>query len=256
MNQQIKPLLTGLLLCSLANPARAGLSAVQTTTVFQGRTADELPDFSLSLYPGKASFLSRGAQDVSETFGRGTAADYILFNHRTTSDPMKLLPYAQGEAGLMGETQVKFFSRRASEYLNAWIKTDPGSSFSARPDFKGDSEAREYTSVCAQDITGTVDISKLSEGSVFLIYGSFKDSVTVTASLSGPGRPEQTAKHTEPHGAPRIHWWITEFKFSDAQQYDTLTYHYANADEDGSRAHFIGVILDAELPLDTIGLLN
>lgn len=256
MNRLIKPLIRCLLTGCLAGSAHAGLSVQKTTAVFKGQSAEERPDVSLSLYPGKASFLSRGTPETSGILGRGSVADYLLFGSRTGSDPIRLKAYAQGVPQLMDAPEVKFYTRPTGDFLDVWTDTDPGASFSTPPDFKGNSDIRTYTSVCAQDITGTIDISDLSEGSVYLLYGSFKDSVTVSASLSGTGLPAQTAQHTEPHGDARIHWWITEFKFSDAQQYDTFTYHYANADEDGSRAHFIGVFLDAEVPLGTIGLIN
>jgi VCBS repeat-containing protein len=42
----------------------------------------------------------------------------------------------------------------------------------------------------------------------------------------------------------QITGWITHFQFDDAALYDTISYTYTNADTDGSRARFMGLIVD------------
>ena len=63
--------------------------------------------------------------------------------------------------------------------------------------------------------------------------------------MTGPGQPTLTTSDAQTTNGPNVNYaWITDFTFSDASLYDTITYIYTNQDLDGSRARFMGVILD------------
>jgi hypothetical protein len=63
--------------------------------------------------------------------------------------------------------------------------------------------------------------------------------------MSGAGQADIVASETQGANGPgRNVGWITEFNFTNEGQYDTVAYNWTHADRDGSRARFMGVILD------------
>ncbi|MDA7518228.1 hypothetical protein N8529_00500, partial [bacterium] len=99
---------------------------------------------------------------------------------------------------------------------------------------------------CAE-VTGTVDITGIREGTLYIPHGTFINQWTLTMTMSGPGQPDIVAIDTQDvNGTGRNFGWITSFNFVNKAGYDTITYNYTNADRDGSRARFMGVILVAD----------
>ncbi|MCF7957464.1 MAG: DUF1254 domain-containing protein, partial [Phycisphaerae bacterium] len=127
--------------------------------------------------------------------------------------------------------------------------TDPGVDFSTTKDFSNETVLK--TLARSQGITSTINISKMARGTVYFIYGSYVDTNRVTLTMSGPGQEDLIAEHEETMGANNV--WISTFSFADAKDYNTISYHYFNADTDASRARFMGVIIDGSLdPLDPV----
>lgn len=67
--------------------------------------------------------------------------------------------------------------------------------------------------------------------------------------MSGPGQVDQTVQFTENPPNDSNRGYITSFSFADAVDYDTISWIYTNTDTDGSRARFMGVILDGLAPV-------
>ena len=195
--------------------------------------------FNVSVYPGKASYSGKSGA-VTGDFGDGTVLDYRFFH----SPGNVFSTYADGGAGLAGPATATNSNGDGEAWADAWTVTDPGVNFSSTADFVGNDLK---TLARSQGITGTVDISGLGSGTLYFIYGSYESPNTVFLTMSG-GCQDLTESHTEdPPGRNII--WISSFNFADADAYDTITYSYTNTDTDGSRARFMGVIVDG-VPAD------
>ena len=102
-------------------------------------------------------------------------------------------------------------------------------------------------SATAAFVDGTIDITGLTAGSLFVLYGTFADANEVTLTLSGAGQTDIVVPggSLDPSGNTPLNS-LTQFNFDNADLlFDTLTLSYRNDDLDGSRARFSGVVLTA-----------
>jgi len=198
------------------------------------QVSDNEGGFNVSVFPGKAGY-DNGT--VSGIFGDGTIMDYRFL----TADSDSLWSWADGGAGIVAPVQsppaenVAGPINESQNWPDVWITSDPDTD---PADFTTDTQAG------AQNITGTIDISGLRSGTLYFIYGTYFDSITLSLTMSGPGQAGIEAEYSEDPPDTVNMGWITSFTFSKAGAYDTITYSYTNADTDGSRARFMGVIVD------------
>jgi len=215
------------------------VSAAELTHVVTVEVSDNHSAFNLSVYPGKASYDDGTDSGV---FGDGTVVDYRFFN----SPGNVFSTYADGGAGIVGTATATNSSGNGEDWANVWTTNDPGINFSGG-DPANFIDPDDDTFARSQGITGTVDISGLGSGTLYFIYGSYQNPNTVALTMSG-GCTDLTESHTE--DPPAVNkGWISSFDFADADAYDTITYTYTNTDTDGSRARFMGVIVDG-VPAD------
>jgi hypothetical protein len=93
----------------------------------------------------------------------------------------------------------------------------------------------------------------LRAGTLYIPHGTFINQWTLTLTMSGPGQEDVVATDAQTaNGVGTNFGWITSFSFTNTGAYNTITYNYTNGDRDGSRARFMGVILEAAE--DTTGL--
>jgi len=123
----------------------------------------------------------------------------------------------------------------SQNWPDVWVTSDPDTD---PADFTTDTQAG------AQNITGTIDVSGLGIGTLYFIYGSYYDIITLSLTMSGPGQPDIDTEYVEDPPDTANMGWVTSFTFSTGGVYDTITYAYTNADADGSRARFMGAIVD------------
>jgi len=204
--------------------------------------------FDLSVYPGMESYSGKlGA--VTGDFGDGVVRDYRFFY---TVDGDDMFSYADGGAGVVEPVPSPPPENVSGNqnWADVWTTSDPGVGFVNPADFTNP------TIACAQNIVGTIDISLLTSGTVYVIYGSYQNPNTISLTMSGPGQTDLVQSHPEDPPARNI-LWMSVFSFSDASAYDTITYTYTNTDVDASRARFMGVILagvaDPNLPFVDVG---
>ena len=218
----------------------ASANAAELTHDATVEVSDNNGVFNVSVYPGKASYSGLGGT-VTGVFGDGTVLDYRFFTtERTTIDVM--LSYADGGAGIVEPVPTPPDGNvdTRESWADVWTTSDPGVGFANAADYTIDTIAR------AQNITGTIDISLMASGTLYFIYGSYSNPNTVSLTMSGAGQPDLVAGHTEDPAAVNK-GWISSFNFADAGAYDTITYTYTNTDADGSRARFMGVIVEGTL---------
>ena len=215
-------------------------------------------NFDISVFPGSASYNDRGIDGVepgTPTFlnllGEGTVLDYNFIGNDGTGSA--LTTYADGGLGLLPTPTAPSENVHGTgeDWANVWTTSDPdidGIEFLNPKDHNPTNTvgAANTFARCAE-VTGTVDISDLDAGILYFPHGTFINQWTLTLTMSGPGKADLVALDTqEVNGASRNFGWITSFAFANKTGYDTITYNYTNADRDGSRARFMGVILAAE----------
>ena len=205
-------------------------------------------NFELSVFPGAASYTDAGLGGVepgvssfTKLFGDGTVVDYNFFH----SPDETIASYAKGEAGLISDatSPPENINGAGENWVNVWTTTDPAD-FTGTPDFTNGEIPNTFAR--SAEITGTVDISSLTDGRVYFPHGSFVNQWSLTVTMSGPGQADIVALDSTDANIDGNNGWISDFAFEDAGDYTTLTYVYTNADRDGSRARFMGVILDGE----------
>jgi len=226
-------------------------------------------NFNISVFPGAAGYDNTGTTVsnpplATGTFGDGTVLDYNFFH----SPDETIVSYASGGAGLISDatSDAGNINGAGENWSNVWTTTDPGGAFPSPTNPKDfNSGAVPNTFARSAEVDGTVDISELSTGVIYIPHGTFINNWTLTLTMSGPGQQDIVASDTQGgNGEGTNFGWITDFSFDNAGGlYDTIAYNYTNGDRDGSRARFMGVILDgvavpepSTLALATLGLLG
>jgi hypothetical protein len=81
------------------------------------------------------------------------------------------------------------------------------------------------------------------------MHGTFINQWNLQVVMSGPDQTDVEINVAQTVNGPGTNFgWVTLVPFFNAAAYDTITYTYTNQDIDGSRARFMGVILDAVEP--------
>ncbi|RLG29888.1 hypothetical protein DRN98_07920 [Methanosarcinales archaeon] len=198
--------------------------------------------FNISVYPGKASYSGyyERVPDVYESvtgvFGDGTVLGYRFFN----SDGLVLSSYADDGTGIVAPvvSPPEADLDGSESWANVWTTTDPGVDFATTADYTTDTLAR------GSGITGTIDISGLGSGTVYVICGGLKNDLSLTLTMSGAGQTDIQAEYSVDVESLN-HFWVVPFDFSNAGAYDTITYAYTFASGDNTRrGRFVGVIVD------------
>jgi len=202
-------------------------------------------EFNISVYPGNASYsgTDMAGNVVTGVFGDGTVLGYRFVNSNELETVIS--SYADDGTGIVAPVvsppDVTDIDGNES-WANVWTTTDPGVDFANAADITTDTIAR------ARNITGTIDISRLSSGTVYVICGGIKETVTLTVTMSGAGQTDIQAVYSIdlPGGSGPLaknYFWVVPFDFSDAGGYDTITYHYTTTLN--RRSRFVGVIIDS-----------
>jgi hypothetical protein len=195
-------------------------------------------DFNISVYPGKASYS--GSWEIDEivyesagVFGDGTVLGYRFFN----SDGLVMSSYADDGTGIVAPvvSPPEADLDGTESWANVWTTTDPGVGFVTTADYTADTLAR------GSGITGTIDISSLSSGTVYVICGGLKNDLSLTLTMSGAGQTDIQAEYSVNPGSLNK-FWVVPFDFSDAGGYDTITYTFTIGTS--RRGRFVGVIID------------
>ncbi len=212
-------------------------------------------NFNISVFPGSASYDDSGRNSpvpLTNTFGDGTVTDYNFIGNSGTGSA--LTTYASGGAGLIPTPTAPAANVHGNgeNWSNVWTTTDPvGFTTAKNHNPTGVAGAANTFARCA-NVSGTIDISGLESGTVYIPHGTYVNNWTLTLTMTGPGQTPLAATDTQGGNGPSTNYgWITDFNFADASLYDTITYTYINADSDGSRARFMGVIIDGSLLAST-----
>ncbi|MDE0597300.1 MAG: hypothetical protein OSB65_18820 [Roseibacillus sp.] len=206
-------------------------------------------NFNISVFPGSASYDDSGrdanAVGLANTFGDGTVTDYNFIGNAGTGSA--LTTYADGGAGLIATPTAPPANVHGNgeDWANVWTVSDPvGFTTAKNHNPTGVAGAANTFARCAE-LDGTIDLTTLTDGSLYFMHGTYVNRWTLTVTMSGPGQPDIVATDTQASNGPGTNYgWVTDFTFSDASAYTTISYNYTHGDRDGSRARFMGVVLD------------
>ncbi len=205
-------------------------------------------NFNISVFDGKAGYDNTGTTEplVTGTFGDGTVEDYNFVGNAGTGSA--LTTYASGGAGLTPTptSPAANVHGNGEDWADVWTVTDPVGFTTTKDHNPTGVAGAANTFARSADAVGSIDISELESGTVYIPHGTYIDQWDLTLTMTGDGQPDLTATDAQTSNGPGTNFgWITDFEFSNpGLLYDTITYDYFNADRDGSRARFMGVILD------------
>lgn len=126
-----------------------------------------------------------------------------------------------------------------NDYTDYWITSDP------LTEVADQTESGSRTNGSAGGLTsGMIDISGLTNGSVYIFHGRWQNGAVdhLEVVMSGAGQTDVTlpTAGATVNGGPII--WATRIDFSDAADYDTITFtHYVN--DGASGGYMSGVVL-------------
>lgn len=207
-------------------------------------------NFDISVFDGAASYNDRGIGGVepgTPTFttplGDGTVLAYNFVGNEAGG---ALTTYASG--GTRTPTPSSPLANthgNGEDWANVWTSTDPAGFTSTKDHNPSGVAGAVNTFARAAEVDGSIDISGLTDGSIYIPHGTFINQWTLTLTMTGAGQVDLVASDAPGANGPSTNQgWITDFSFDNtAGLYDTISYNYTNADRDGSRARFMGVIL-------------
>ena len=147
--------------------------------------------------------------------------------------------------------------------MNIWAGTTPDGSLS---------NADQTTFSRPGDVSGTVDISGLASGSLYMFFGArvqANDTYEVTFTLTGPSQtPENLTSGTivsrlagagqrDQGGDADNTFFVYRADFADAAAYDTLTYTYDHLNSNNTlQSRYVGTVLTAVPEPSTTALLG
>ena len=224
------------------NPVSAGLLTLDDTV----EISYDKSEFNISVYPGNASYsgTNKAGDAVTGIFGDGTVSAYEFINQDAVT--FAVSPYANDGSGTIshsvaqGDVDVK----PSEPWGNVWTTTDPGVGFVNAADITTETILR------GMNVTGTIDITDMSEGTAYVLFGGIKQVVTLTATMSGADVEDKVAVYSIDLLAADLynHILASSFVFTDADDYDTITYYYTHNGA-AKRGRFMGAILtDTAVP--------
>ncbi len=237
------------------------------TFVARQQVSTNNANFDISLFPGNAKYNDRGlggsepgAPTTQWILGDGTVSSYNLVGNNGSGS--ELTTYAS--AGTRTPTPVRVGPTASThgsgeDWANVWTTNDPGPDITFSGSAKNHNPtgvagaANTFARVVAAD--GTIDIAGLESGQIYFPVGSFNNSWMLTLTMSGAGQTDIIAMDSEGGIGNVNRGYISEFSFVNDGSYDQILYEWRHTDLDGSpgsRARFMGVILDGVEPSNTI----
>jgi len=184
-----------------SSSVHAGIISFDSRTLVSTNNAN----FDISVFEGNAKYNDRGvggSQPGSPSFetilGDGTVLDYnFVGNANNGSTP--LTTYASGGAGRIPTPTSPIANTHGSgeDWANVWTTNDPGPNIT----FDGSAKNHNPTGVTdagntfarTAEVDGTIDISGLESGQVYIPHGSYLNQWNVTLTMTGDGQTDLVA---------------------------------------------------------------
>lgn len=224
------------LLTILAGVGLSHSAVISVTTTLLTNSQDNPGTALIDLTPGSAAASGTSLALPGLAIGDGTAEEYRFVNSAGINDATAgtLNTYTSLGSNISAPTFTANSLTGSDEF--AFVTDSTGASFI------------DDTGSRAADVSFTVDTSSYDTGVVYVVFGTFQDDASVSATdgtvsltsdvLGGGGSLASTGTA------------IAAFNFDnlvDGGAAPILSFQQVNADADGSRARFYGIIVDAEV---------
>jgi len=204
--------------------------------------------------PGIGSYAATvvGTNDPAPSFVRNFTGDVLGYKWiGGTNNDISGVAVSGGEADrITYETSDDTFDGFGQAQLKLWDTTDPGADLAtggADPfSASGDTGGGGYRSFGGA--VTTVDISGVAVGSVYVFYGAFNatPSVSVVMRDTNGGQPDITITDAHLNGdrADRTEYYVAQLKFVNDLGYDEIEYtHLANGTDYTGNGRGLGTLL-------------
>ncbi|MGC6466690.1 MAG: hypothetical protein ACON5N_13985 [Akkermansiaceae bacterium] len=238
------------------------LSGASLTFNSRTQVSENNANFDISVFPGTASYNDRGIGGVepgvptlTNPLGDGTVLSYNFVGN--DGNGSELTTYASD--GARTPTPVRVGATASThgggeDWANVWTVSDPGVDFVNVKDHNPTNTvgaANTFARVAEAD--GLIDISGMTEGQIYFPVGSFNNGWSLTLTMQGAGQDDIQVADSEGGIGNFNRGYISAFDFTNEGQYTSIKYEWRHGDLDGSpgsRARFMGVILDGVVDLD------
>ena len=248
--RKITQMFVSAIVCAaLALTATSAHAATLTEGVFHIVGSSNGPtsnlEFKVSVYPGNSGFSGAGNVGstsvlVDETYNN-PVADYRFFTDG--GDNTTAATYANGTAYIISDVTPLFASGYfgSPDFGNVWETTDPGAGYANPADFTDNIMLGNTTSV-----DGSVDISSLTEGSLYFFYGAYRAKPVFDITMADTDGPEPDLILTgvgDNDFANNNEMYVCSVDFVNDLGYDAISYSFDDSDVDNGR--FMGVVVTA-----------
>lgn len=199
--------------------------------------------------PGYASVAADlpGSGDPADPFQRPFSAPVQAWtwvgggpNNVLTQDAR-----TDGSGLIVYETDSTTFDGFAQDQLTLWVASDPG------PDLLNPENPRDFTGPGYRggfvDVTATIDISGFGEGTVYVFYGDFRGTPSLSAVMrdTDGGAPDIVIEEAHLNGdnANRAEYYVAELDYVTDGIYDEIEYVWIGNGDNGNNGRFGGTVL-------------
>ncbi len=204
--------------------------------------------FNISVFPGKARYTPSTAVvgGVTTPFGDGTVLDYFVATG-TNGVAYAGNYLAKGGTYINNPSNGGGIVNTPTSWGQTWVTSDPDS---APLDYKTGTVPQVGQTTFP--LVGTINISTLSSGTLYVIAGSFSQSMVIDVKMTGPGQTQLNAvTQTISPGGNNNRLRVVRYDFDNSgAAYNTLTWTY-NGGSNLARTKFYGVVLDGTIYVDT-----
>lgn len=207
----------------------------------------------VSVTPGHEGYsLSDGVANGDEGLNTGgldqsfnnPIIDYAFYT--TTGGSTAITELVGGSSSIIGTATGTGTNSSTTPQMRIWSTSVPNGAFD---NYDFTDMGRPY------NVTGTINISSLSSGSVYLFFGlnnSSAETTTIDLSMSGSGQTTVDPAALVLAGVTPVNATkVVRYDFSDAQNYDTITWSYvfsSTSATNPNRARFGGVVVTGIIP--------
>jgi hypothetical protein len=242
MKQKHLLFIAGICLLKLAT-AQAATLTVGTQIQLGDNPASN--SIKISFFDGDVKYQSPSASGV---LGDGTLLDHSFYGNirQTTSSTLTWVERGAGSGGYLSVAQPAEGALGNPGSLIAvhqyWTTTDPGATFSSTPNYTG-SSPNESVGI-ANNVTGTVNISTLTSGTIYFMFGTFSQAGDIFLEMTGAAQTDLTGTMTWDNPGSTNRYFLQSLTFENPDLlYDTISYNYVNSGA-ASRGRFGFVALD------------
>jgi len=210
----------------------AELTEILVDTIYSQNTIGASDQFPISVYPGNTSYSGKG--EDGEVSGDFDGSPGYMFGFRFFNDVAGLTTVAQsdpnlGGYGLIGPAIASEVAGN-DNWGTVWTTSDPDVN---EADFMPIMFAK------TNSVTGTINISRLSSGVVYFIYGGYRTDISVDLTMTGAGQTDLTIVKGGHEWCNNNEVVVSGFEFTDADDYETISYTYV-----ATNGKFLGVVID------------